>query len=172
MAPTVRRSWAPRGKTPILKRRGRSHTKVSAIGAVCARPGRRNRRTARVYFRLHAQKNINAEGCREFLRQLLANIKGPLIVVWDRLAAHRSGKIKSFAKKQKRLQLYHFPSYAPELNPIEFGWGHLKWHVLANATPKDNDELFETAKSGMCRTRNNRERICSFIEHSKLPFFE
>lgn len=172
MSPTVRRSWAPCGRTPILNRRGRSHTKVSAIGAICARPGRRNHRTARVYFRLQAQKNFNAEGCREFLRQLLLNIKGPLIVVWDRLLAHRSKKVKTFAKKQSRLQIYHFPSYAPELNPIEYGWSHLKWHVLANATPKDTQELFAMAKTGICQTRNSRERICSFIQHSGLPFFE
>jgi transposase len=170
-APVVCRTWAPRGQTPILKRVGRHHTKVSVIGAICAKPGRR--KSARVYFRIHRGRNLDGVGCREFLRQLLGNIKGPVIVVWDRLNAHRSKKVKAFvAKQQGRLLLRYFPAYAPELNPIETAWGYLKGKVLANHAPANADELFHAAKRGLCKTRSSRQVVCSFIEHSGLSFFD
>lgn len=90
MAPVTRKTWAPTGKTPVLKQVGRSHTKVSVIGAICARPGRRKNVKPKGFFRLYPKQNINAEKCREFLRQLMGNVQGPIIVVWDRLNAHRS----------------------------------------------------------------------------------
>jgi hypothetical protein len=41
MAPLVRRTWAPRGQTPILLRRTRSRDKVSMIATVTVSPRHR-----------------------------------------------------------------------------------------------------------------------------------
>ena len=173
MAPVTRRTWAPSGKTPVLRQVGRSHTKVSVIGAICARPGRGAKTRVRAYFRLYLQKNIDAAKCREFLRQLLGNIHGPLIVVWDRLNAHRSVKVRKFVESMNgRLQLEYFPPYAPELNPIEYGWAYLKGHVLANHAPKDSDDLFTSAKRGICKTRRRKDVLRGCIDHAKLYFFD
>jgi len=146
---------------------------VSIIGAICARPDKRYRSRTRGYFRLYPKENINAAKCREFLRQLLGNVRGPLIVVWDRLNAHRSVKVQKFvASTGGRLTLEHFPPYAPELNPIEYGWAHLKNHVLANHAPKDADELFKAAKAGICETRRRRNVLTGCINHAPLHFFD
>lgn len=170
-APVVRRTWAPRGQTPILRRVGRYHTKVSIIGAICGKPGKPE--SVRAYFRLHPGRNLDGASCREFLRQLLGNVKGPVIVVWDRLNAHRGAKVKAFAAKQNgHLTLRYFPPYAPELNPIETAWAYLKAKILANHAPADEDELFRSATSGICRTRRSRQLLCSFIRHSGLSFFD
>jgi hypothetical protein len=67
MAPLVRRSWHPRGVTPVLEQRTRAHQKVSAIAAVCILP---TRDRVQLYFRLHPHANINAFGVRAFLREL------------------------------------------------------------------------------------------------------
>jgi transposase len=173
MAPTVQRTWAPRGETPILRQRGRSHTKVSIIGAILARPGRRGRANPRTYFRIYRKQNFDAARCREFLRQLLGNSRRPVIVVWDRLNAHRSVKVKKFvAGTNGRLSLYYFPPYAPDLNPMEFGWGHLKGRSLANVIPLDEEELFRAAKRGLCATRSSKERLLGFIDHAGIKFFD
>ena len=173
MAPVTRRTWAPSGRTPILKQVGRSHTKVSIIGAICARPGKKNKKRVCGYFRLYPKENINAAKCREFLRQLLGNVRGPLIVVWDRLNAHRSVKVQKFVQSTNgRLQLEYFPPYAPDLNPIEYGWAHLKGHVLVNQAPADADELIRNAKSGICQTRRSKNVLAGCIEHSPLVLFD
>ena len=41
MMPVLRRTWAPCGITPTLPVRGRSHEKVSGIGALIVSPRRR-----------------------------------------------------------------------------------------------------------------------------------
>ena len=173
MSPVTRRTWAPAGKTPILRQVGRSHTKVSVIGAICARPGRRSRANARGFFRLYPKKNIDAAKCREFLRQLMGNLKGPIIVVWDRLNAHRSVKVRKYVESTHgRLTLEYFPAYSPELNPIEYGWAHLKGHVLVNHAPKNADELFTATKRGICKTRRRRDVLLGCIEHAPISFFD
>jgi len=58
-APYVRRTWAPKGSTPVLDQCGRSHQKVSAIAALCV-PAERN--SVRCHFRLHPGANIEMSG--------------------------------------------------------------------------------------------------------------
>lgn len=55
MLPTVRRTWAPRGPTPFLHHRTRSHKKVSTIGALTISPGRHR---LGLYLHWHPDKNI------------------------------------------------------------------------------------------------------------------
>ncbi len=170
MAPLVRRTWAPCGQTPVLLQRGRSHSKISMIGAICAKPGRPS--GIRAFFRIHLGKNITAPTCREFIRSLLKTIHGPLIVVWDRLNVHRSRIIKNFLKTHRqRLYLFYFPAYAPELNPMEYGWNHLKNVRLAQFAPLDTETLARGVKKGICSTRRKKYLLTSFIQHSGLPFF-
>lgn len=173
MSPLVRRTWAPRRQTPILYQRTRSHKKVSAIAALCSRI---NGRKPRLYFRLYENANFNTELCIAFIEQLKKNIKGPFFILWDRLNAHRSNKMKRYESKEnrlkKRFRLYYFPPYAPDLNPIEYTWGHLKMNALANDASYEVDELNRKAKNGICQIRKERKLLRSFIKHSKLPFFD
>jgi transposase len=78
----------------------------------------------------------------EFLELLLRHLPGKLLVIWDGLPGHRSGLVKDFvAGQQGRLELERLPAYAPELNPVEYLWGHLKHHELPNFCPKNPSEL-------------------------------
>jgi transposase len=124
-----------------------------------------------MYFRLLApRENLNSVSCVAFLEQLLLNIRGSIIVVWDGLQAHRSKKVKRFVAKHPRLELVPLPPYAPELNPAEYVWGHLKSHGLANFAPRTTDELHAKAKREVCRIRTSRDLLRSFLRHSSLKF--
>jgi len=120
MAPLLRRSWASCGKTPVILQRTNSHKKVSMIAGLCISPGEKK---VTLYFRLHPDRNINGQRVREFLRHLAMQIKGPIILVWDRFTPHRSIKVRRFLKRVGRIHSYFFPAYAPELNPVEGVWG-------------------------------------------------
>jgi putative transposase len=168
MSPLVRRTWAPIGHTPVIKRKARSHEKITAIAAVCTRPSGRN---PWMYFRLLApNENLNSASCVAFLEQLLVNIRGPVIMVWDGLQAHRSKKVKRFVAKHPRLELVPLPPYAPELNPSEYVWGHLKRNGLANFAPRTTDELHAKAKREVCRIRTSRDLLRSLLRHCPLKF--
>ena len=165
MAPLVRRSWAPRGQTPILYQRTRHYQKVSVIAALCVNP---ERNYARLFFRLHVDANINTAAVIGFLRHLSRELDGPIMLVWDRLQTHRSKAMRLFLARNQHIHFTLLPPYAPELNPVEYLWGYLKTNPLANFAPSDVDSL-------ACRTwrhaRSLQEKpslLRSFIAHSPL----
>jgi len=164
MAPLVRRSWSPCGCTPVLWQRHRLHEKISIIGALCVTPARD---AVHLYFRLHAA-NINATLIVQFLRQLDRQLSAPAILVWDRLPAHRARKVKDFVGEHPRLRTELLPPYAPELNPIEYFWGYLKFNPLANRACLDLDLLADTARTAARSVQNQHPLLQSFILHSPL----
>lgn len=166
LEPVVAKTWAPAGQTPVIKCKTRSHKKISAIGAIATTP---KRRRARLFFRLHPGKNVKGADCVSFLEQLKQNIKGPILVIWDRLQAHRSRKVQRFVEKENgRIEIAFFPPYAPDLNPIEYAWSHLKTKAMVNYAPADEAELKTITKSRLCEIRRQQRLLRSFIDHSHL----
>lgn len=165
MAPLVRRSWAPQGKTPILYQRTRSHEKVSMIAALAVPPVRKR---VGLYFSLH-NGNINTRLTIRFLRNLYRQIRGPIILVWDRLLAHRAKKTTALIKNRKRMLSYFLPPYAPELNPTEFLWCYLKSNPLANRPFYTVDELSATARYESSKIENKLLRSFLYATPLFLP---
>jgi transposase len=166
MAPLVRRSWAPRGCTPILFQRTQSHKKVSAIAVLCISP---KRDLVQLYFRLHPDANINGQAVLQFLKQLVKQIKmRPLILIWDRPLPHRAKKVQSFILNSKNLYSEYLPPYAPELNPVENVWGYLKINPLANDALYDIQTLARTTRRHGKSLQSRQPLLRSFLKHSPL----
>ena len=165
MAPLVRRSWHPRGQTPVLYQRTRAHKKVSAIAAICVAPGRDR---IRLYFRLHPDININSDLVIEFLRHLIRQLDGPIVLVWDRLLAHRAKKVQAFIQESSDLHTHLLPPYAPELNPVENVWGYLKMNPLANRPFFDVDSIAQATRSHGRSIQRKQLLLRSFVKHSPL----
>jgi transposase len=90
------------------------------------------------------RKAVGKEETILFLTHLLRYIKTPLLVVWDRLPAHRSRLVGEFLDSlDGQIAIEYLPPYAPELNPVEYLWGHWKQHTLPNVCPKDLWQLSE-----------------------------
>ena len=165
MAPFLRRTWNPRGETPLLHHCGGTHRKVSAIAALCVPPERDD---VRLYFRLHPNANINAERVVDFLGQLLTQVDAPMVLIWDRLNAHRAYLVQDFLAAHRQLATEFFPPYAPELNPIEYVWGYLKLNPLANLAFFHLEELTTTARSQTRSLQRKPDLLRSFLRHSPL----
>ena len=169
LSPLVKRSWAPKGETPILKTKTRSHRKISAIGGLTTTAQGRKQG---LVFRLHPMKNVGAVECVAFLEQLELNFPGRhVFVVWDGLRAHWSKKVERWLQKHSKFQTFKLPPYAPELNPIEYVWGNVKYHQLANLTPESEIELFVHAKTALCEARRNKTLLKSCLRHAPINFF-
>ena len=165
MAPLVRRTWAPRGATPIMLQRGRSHEKVSAIAALVVSPRRDN---VRLFFRLHPDENIKTPLIVSFLRQLSRQLgKRTFLVVWDRLNAHRA-KATTVCLKKNGAGFALLPPYAPELNPVEYVWSYLKTNPMANDPYLDTGTLAGAARRHGKRLQRREELLRSFLKHSPL----
>lgn len=166
MAPLLQRTWSPRGVTPIVTHRTRHRAKVSAIAAVVLSP---HLRRTRLYFRLHPNGSIHKAELIAFLRQLRNHIRGPIIVVWDRLKAHRSSDVDNYCRRH-RIRLELLPGYAPELNPVEYVWSYLKTKQLANFVAHDIDELATATRTSAKRVQSDVAIVRSFAKHSPLFF--
>ena len=163
LIPTVRRTWAPRGQTPIIRHRYR-RDKISVISGVSVSP---RRRRVGLYWRFHAKNIQHAEVC-DFLRYLLRHLRGPVIVVWDNGKIHRGDPIRALCRRVPRLRLEHFPSYAPELNPVELIWGHTKSNPLANFAPSQLDELLDQTQLATLAIGDDEPMLRSFLRHCPL----
>jgi len=165
MALLVRRTWNPCGKTPLLYQKTRSHKKVSVISALCVSP---SRHCLRLFFRLHSNANSNAQSAKSFLRNLMKELQGPIVIVWDRFMPHRSVKVKSLLTFNPRLHMYFFPPYAPELNPVESVWGYAKMNHLANITAQDVNTLAYNTRQSLRSIQMKQSLLISFLRKSGL----
>lgn len=127
------RTYAPCGQTPVLRAPLiRDH--LSVIGGVTA--------DGRLFTHIQ-DAAFTGETVVAFLRQLLRQIPGKVVVVWDGAAIHRCQEVKDFLATgaARRLQLERLPAYAPELNPAEGVWNLLKRKELKNRCCQDLGEL-------------------------------
>lgn len=165
MGPLVRRSWQPRGQTPVLLQRGRRLEKVTAVAALCVSP-RRNR--VRLYFRLHPKAEIGARQVVGFLSHLNRELNQPCVLLWDRLNAHRAKRTRQFVDEVGHLHPFFLPAYAPELNPVEYAWGYLKMNPLANQPSFEIEHLAALAHRHARSLQHNELLLRSFLRHSPL----
>ncbi len=165
LIPTVRRTWAPCGETPIVWHRYR-HDRISAISAVTVSFRKQH---IGLYFHLH-QENISQAEVVIFLGYLLRQIRGPIVLLWDGGSIHTGEQTQAFLDRHPRLHVESFPAYAPELNPDERVWGHCKT-LLANGRPDNLDELMATLQRVTRKARRRPALLRSFITGSDLPPF-
>ena len=121
-----------------------------------------------VYFRLFPGA-IRSPQVVIFLKHLLHHLPGKVLVVWDGLRQHRSRMVRDFVTAQgRRLELEFLPAYAPELNPVEYLWGHWKTHELPNFCPCDSWALSREARRALRRMRRRPTLVTAFWKQAKL----
>lgn len=167
MSPLVRRTLAPEGKTPILKTKAAHRERVSATAALTVSP---QRRRLGLYWRTYPRDFVNATRAAEFLRGLLRHLRGAVIVVWDGGPMHKGEPIRHVLHDYPRLTLEKLPPYAPELNPVEYLWTHLKYGQLPNFAPDNVFQLNDTLRDQLSHARGSSARLRSFFDHCPLPF--
>ena len=124
LLPTGVRTYAPVGKTPILHER-LSRDQLSVMSGITLE--------GKLYM-IEQDRAFKGEDAVRFLKHLMRQIPGKLLVVWDGSPIHRGGVVKDFLASGAswRLQLEQLPGYAPDLNPEEGIWKHLKCVELKN----------------------------------------
>jgi hypothetical protein len=167
LSPLVRRTLAPRGRTPILKTPGRKRQKVSLIAALSIAPCR-NR--IGLYFRCHPDRHITQHEAAAFMRDVLRHLRGPVHVVWDRGNTHKGDAIRALHRDYPRLTSHWLPPYAPELNPVEYLWNWCKDKQLCNFAAHDVPELESAACGCLEDARHDQQRLRSFFESSPLSW--
>ncbi len=166
--PVVRRTWAPRGETPILIHTGGNWKRLSIAGALAFRwDGRRTR----FFFHTRAGSYTDA-ALIPVLRDLRRHFPGRrVILIWDGLGGHTSRVMAAYLARQRAwLTVEPLPGYAPDLNPIEQVWGNVKTRELANVCAPDLAALRPPLRAGFARVRRQPQLAFAFLRHAGLAF--
>ena len=162
LLPTVVRTYAPVGQTPILHEHlTRDH--LSVISAITME--------GKLYM-MEQQRAFKSPDVVRFLRHLLGQIPGKLLIIWDGSPIHRGRAVKEFLASgaaEDRLKLEQLPGYAPDLNPDEGVWKHLKYVELKNVCCQSLSELRIELRKAKERLRHKRDVILGCI---RQPGFE
>ena len=170
LRPARARTWAPRGQTPIVKVTAKGSGRISLAGLTCYRPGQRSRLIYRAI--VHKGRKGEKKGFREADFAALVDaahqqLAGPIVLVWDNLQGHVSARMKALIAARPWLRVYTLPAYAPELNPVEKVWSHLK-RSLANTAAGTATNLARLAKTRLKRMQYADGLIDGFFKGTGL----
>lgn len=157
--PTRVRTWAPRGQTPVLQYSFSWHQLSAIAGVTCWQ----------FYFRLFAG-SIKGPQIVEFLKALTRQVPGPLFIIWDGLKAHKSKIVRNYVERDDvDIQLEFLPAYAPELNPVEYLWGHLKTHEVGNLCASTLSHVRDFATRRLRSMQRRPTLVPAFWKQADLP---
>lgn len=163
--PTVRRTWAPRGRTPIIASAGGWKTRhvMSAIA------GEANGQRLRLLF-LVRPSAVRSPDIVQYLQRIKRHLNGRrAIILMDGLKAHWSETVRTFLKKERSwLEAERFPSYAPELNPMEYGWSAFRTKDTANVASATAASLDRLIRRGLTRIGRNQSVLRGCLKASGL----
>jgi transposase len=163
LQPTMRRTWAPLGRTPILKSWDR-RDRLSVISALTLAP---ERRRLGLHFDILG-RNVKSPDVYRFVRSVMVKVARPITLVMDRLGAHRSAAKRLKERFGRRIEIEWLPAYSPELNPVEHVWGHTKHGDLANYIAEDAGALRSAVDESLSRKRNHPNLLRSFFKAAGL----
>jgi transposase len=165
LAPTLRRTYAPSGQSPVEKVTD-PHARISVIGAITLTP---EYQRVNLTFELSADNaNFNGQSCAAFLRFLHEQVKHPITVIWDSVGIHLSQPVADFLSRNGNIVSETFPPNAPELNPADGIWSHIKYGRLPNYTPFDLFELRTTVTTELKRLQRHPHLLQAFIRRTRL----
>lgn len=107
---------------------------------------------------------------RCFLEHLLERLGCPLLVIWDGASIHR-GEVDVWLAElgSEQIVVKQLPAYAPELNPDEGVWQHLKHVEMRNIACVSLHQLRWHLQQAIMRLRSKPMLILSFFEGAGLP---
>jgi transposase len=102
-----------------------------------------------------------------FLSGLSQKLGRKLLIIWDGARIHFSQAVKDWLGAQggAQIRLEKLPAYAPELNPTEQIWQHLKNVDLANFCAHNLSELKEALSNAMNKLAPKRRVFKGFLKH-------
>jgi transposase len=167
LTPSVRRTLAPRGRTPVLECWDR-RDRISAISCITLSP--RAGRPGLYFELLPVNRTAHAEDVVAFLKELRRQLRGPFTVVWDRHGIHSKARlVQAFLAEHPEVVAEDFPGYVPDLNPDESVWGWTKYGRLSNLAAWDADELWGHIMDALLDLKSEPELLKAFVRNAGIP---
>jgi putative transposase len=170
LRPPKARTWGRRGHTPVVPVSGKGSGRVSIAGLVCVRPGRRSRLIYRTIVHRGRRNERRSFAETDYIALLDAahqQLNAPIVLVWDNLNTHISAAMRELIAARNWLHVIRLPAYAPDLNPTEGVWSHLK-RSIGNLAVHGVDQLQAIIKNRLKRVQYQPDLIDGFLAHTGL----
>src|SRR5689334_873877 len=157
----VGRSWAPKGKTPVVARTAKRVTR-SVIAAVSNR--------GLVRFTPY-EGALNADPFLDFLRRLVRDAGQQVMLIVDNLKVHKAGKVQAWVESHRHeIELVYLPAYAPDHNPSEYLNNDLKQALRQKPQPDGEDELIRNTRSVLRTIQRSPERVRAYFTPEQVRY--
>lgn len=155
------KTWGVRGQTPVVRRPGQRQS-ISAASAVNARGA--------FWFRVY-RGALNADLFIALLKQMMCRRKRPVHLVIDGLPAHKKACVRDYVNSTRgRLTLHFLPGYAPDLNPDELVWSHVKRTGTARRPLQAGERLDERIDAELAAVKRNPKLVRSFFQAPSVAY--
>jgi len=152
--PPLGRTYGLKGKTPEVVTSGQRQS-LNVISAVNARGE---------FWAATYTGKLNAEAFVAFLQNFMKGRSGKTFLVIDGHPAHTAKLVDCYLETMEgRLELHRLPSYAPDLNPDEFVWAHMKKNGVSKKPLKQNESLLKRVQKDLVSIKDNRALVRSFF---------
>jgi transposase len=155
------KTWGLRGQTPIVYRPGQRQS-ISAASAVGPR--------GEFWFCTYVG-GLNGELFVELLRQLMYRRRKPVRLILDSLPAHKTRLVRDYVESTDGMLSLHFlPGYAPELNPDELVWSHVKRTGTARRPLQQGEKLAGRIDQQLAGVRDDPNLVRSFFDAPSVAY--
>jgi transposase len=155
------KTWGVKGETPVVERPGQRQS-ISAASAVNARGA---------FWYCTYQGGLNAELFVALLRKMMRHRRKPVHLVVDGLPSHKTALVKAYiASTNGMLTLHFLPGYAPDLNPDELVWSHMKRTGVARTPLRAGDKLSEKIEAQLAVIKRTPELVRSFFRAPSVAY--
>jgi len=152
--PPLGRTYGLKGQTPVVVTSGQRQS-LNVISAVNARGE---------FWAATYTGKLNAEAFVAFLENFMRGRRGKVFLVIDGHPAHKANRVKQLvASMAGRLELHPLPAYAPDLNPDEFVWSHMKTNGVSKKPLKKNESLKDRIEEDLLKIHENPALVRSFF---------
>jgi transposase len=128
------RTYGRRGETPVIKGTGQRFG-CSMISAITNR--------GKLYFMVF-KRRFRAQVFLEFLRRLVRQVGRRVYLILDQHPVHKAVKVKQWLQRHRNsIEIYHLPSYSPELNPDECLNQDVKSNAVGRCRPHTQEEMVQ-----------------------------
>ena len=159
--PQLGRTYGLKGSTPVVKTSGQRQS-INVISAVNARGA---------FWAATYDGKLNGESFVLFLKNFMKGRVGKVFLVLDGHPAHTSKLVESYvASLGGRLEFHRLPTYAPDLNPDEFVWSHMKTNGVSKKPLKQNESLRQRVEEDLVKIHNNRPLVRSFFGEKTVAY--
>lgn len=147
------RTWAPEGKTPVVKRAG-ARFSLNMLSAISAQ--------GQMRFMVH-EGTATADTFCAFLERLATGVEQKIFLVVDGHRIHRAKKVQAFLETLNgKITLFFLPPYSPQLNPDEWVWNQVKQRV-SKQPARSKSELRERVLSALHSLQKMPDKIRGFF---------